>query len=49
MELAQERDRWLLFMNGVMNIQVLQNARNFLASGQPVSFSSKSLLRGINK
>ena len=31
-DLAQDRDRWRTLVNGVMNLRVPQNARNFLIS-----------------
>ena len=37
-DLAQDRDRWRTLVNGVMNLRVPQNARNFLISWGPVSF-----------
>ena len=33
-ELAQNRDRWRVLVNSVMNIRVPQNAWNFLTSGK---------------
>jgi hypothetical protein len=31
-DLAQDRDRWWALVNVIMNLQVLQNAGNFLTS-----------------
>jgi hypothetical protein len=43
-DMAQERDRWRALVNVVMNLRVLQNAGNFLTSGEPVIFSRRALL-----
>jgi len=39
---------WLAVESAVMNLRVLQNARNFLTSGEPVSFPRKTLFRGVS-
>jgi hypothetical protein len=31
-DLVQERDRWQAFVNAEMNLQFLENSRNFLIS-----------------
>jgi hypothetical protein len=48
-ELAQVRDRWGALVNAVMVIQVPLNARNYLTSCKPVSFSRKALVRGVSE
>jgi hypothetical protein len=47
--LVQERDRWREIMNAVMNLQVQQNAGNFMTSYKLVSFSRRTVLHGVNK
>ena len=48
-ELAQDTDRWRTLVNEVMNLQVPQNAGNFLTSCKPVSFSRRSLDQVVSK
>ena len=47
--LAQDRDRWRTLVSAVMNLHVPWNAGNFLTSYKPVSFSRRSLHRGVIK
>jgi hypothetical protein len=48
-ELAQERDRWQVLVNAVMNLWVPQHVGNFLTSSELVTFSRTTLLHGVNK
>jgi hypothetical protein len=45
-ELAEDRERWRA-VNAVMNVWVPEIAGNFLTSCKPVSFSRRTVLRGV--
>jgi hypothetical protein len=46
--LAQDRDRWWTLVSAVMNLGVPGNARNFLTSCKPVSFSRRTLQHEVS-
>jgi len=46
-DVAQDRVRWRVLVNAVMNLRVLQNAENFLTSCKSISFSRRTVLHGV--
>jgi len=47
-DLAQDRDRWWLCEDVVMNLQVPYSVGNFLGSWEPVSFWGMALLQVVS-
>jgi hypothetical protein len=46
-DLAQGRDRWRSVIIAAMNFRIPQNAGSFLTSLGTVSFSGRTVLRGV--
>jgi hypothetical protein len=48
MHLARDRDQWRDYVNMVTNLRVPLKARNFVTSLVTISFTTRTLLRGVN-
>jgi hypothetical protein len=49
MHVTQGRDKWLAFVNTVMNLQVPEKEGNFFTSRLTISPSRKTLLHGVSQ
>jgi hypothetical protein len=47
--LAQDKDRWRVLVNTVMNLRDPSNAVKFLSSSGCFSFSGRTLLHGVGR
>jgi hypothetical protein len=48
LDMTQDRARWRVLVNAVMNLPVPYNAGNFLTSWEPLRFSGRTLLHGVS-
>ena len=48
-DLVEDRDRWRVLVNSVMNLRVLQNAKYFLSSLGCVRFSGRTVRHAVNQ